>query len=358
MKRAFFTVIGLGWLAFCFSTPARAQDQIKYLDRKTMKEATASGTIEDESPQGVVYKPAAGAGTREIAALDISEVTYEVPGAIKLTYRSALGDEKRAADPSARDAERKKSLADALKSYQEILPRLSEGKLKFAERHVQFKIARLLARLAEEDKDQTGAAVEALSRYLSKYADGWQVTQAARLLARLQLARGDAAGARKTYEDLAAIPKIPEAVRKECDFQIAEAMIRGKDYSGAQKKLESLLSGSAGDEAQATRARIYLAECLGANQKLQEAVTQLETIIAKTSDKDLKAAAYNALGDCYRLNSKPRDALWPYLWVDVIYHQDRQEHVKAMEQLAQLFEELGDKTRAQEYRSRLKKESR
>ena len=84
----------------------------------------------------------------------------------------------------------------------------------------------------------------------------------------------------------------------------------------------------------------------------------MEGIIAKTSDKELKALAYNTLGDCFRLNGRNRDALWPYLWVDVIYHQDRQEHIKAMEQLAKLFDELGDKTRAKQYRDRLKKETR
>ena len=83
----------------------------------------------------------------------------------------------------------------------------------------------------------------------------------------------------------------------------------------------------------------------------------LEHIIEQTTDKDLKALAYNALGDCYRWNSKPREALWPYLWVDVIYHQDRQEHVKAMTELAKLFEEQGDMVRAKEYKDKLKREA-
>jgi hypothetical protein len=44
--------------------------------------------------------------------------------------------------------------------------------------------------------------------------------------------------------------------------------------------------------------------------------------------------------------------------VDVIYHQDKQEHIKAMEQLAKLFDEQGDKTRAKQYRERLKRETK
>src|SRR2546422_1023158 len=79
--------------------------------------------------------------------------------------------------------------------------------------------------------------------------------------------------------------------------------------------------------------------------KLDEAVRQLEALIAKTADAELKGLAYNALGDIYRANSRPKDALWDYLWVDVIYHQDKREHARAMEQLAKLFDELGDKAR-------------
>jgi lipopolysaccharide biosynthesis regulator YciM len=111
-------------------------------------------------------------------------------------------------------------------------------------------------------------------------------------------------------------------------------------------------------DPQAERISVYRAECQGVSGKLPEAVAQLEGIIAKTSDKDLKALAYNALGDCYRLNNRPREALWPYLWVDVIYHQDRQEHLKAMADLAKLFAEQGDTARAKEYRDKLKREAR
>jgi len=68
--------------------------------------------------------------------------------------------------------------------------------------------------------------------------------------------------------------------------------------------------------------------------------------------------AYNSLGDCYRLNGRPKEALWPYLWVDVIYHQDKQEHAKAIAQLAKLFDEQGDKARAKLYKDKLKRENR
>jgi lipopolysaccharide biosynthesis regulator YciM len=358
MKQLLSATLWASAAALALGTPAWAQDQIRYLDRKTMKEATATGTVQEETPALVVYKLGTSATTKEIPAVDISDISYEVPGGARLTYRSAQAEERRAADPSARDADRRKAISEALRNYEEVLPRLQGDKLKFAERNVQYRIARLRARQAEDDPEQLDAAIEALTRFKQQHSQGWQIISCAKLLARLQLTKGDTDAALKTYAELAANANLPIAVRQECDLLEAEALIRGKKYPDAQRKLETVLKSVRADDPQAVRIRIYLAQCQGAAGKLPEAVTQLEGIIAKTPEKDLKALAYNALGDCYRLNGKNKEALWPYLWVDVIYHQDKQEHIRAMEQLAKLFDEQGDKARARQYRERVKKEAR
>ena len=142
------------------------------------------------------------------------------------------------------------------------------------------------------------------------------------------------------------------------ELGLARVSFMHKKFADAQKKLQGLMRGFSTDGPQTIRVKIYLAKCQGGSGKLQEAVTELEALIAGTSDKDLLSLAYNALGDCYRSNGRNKEALWPYLWVDVIYHHDRDEHRKAMEQLARLFEELGDRTRARQYRERLKRENK
>jgi hypothetical protein len=341
---------------FSGSSFARAQDTIRYLDRKSMKETIATGTIEQEDPGQIAYRSGTTGSAREIPATDIVDVVYEVPGAVKLTYRGAGNEEKKASDPSLGDAERRKTLTEALRSYEEVLSGLQNAR-RIARRHVEFKIARLLARQAEDDPAQGEAALAALIKFNKEHADGWQISQSARLLARLQLARGDAEGAEKTYEELAAVPKLPEETRQECDLLAAEALILGKKCNLAERKLQELLKSAPAESPRAIKIRICLAECLGASGKLPEAAAQLQAQINATTDRGLKARGYNALGDCYRLAGRSRDALWPYLWVDVTYHQDKDEHIKAMEQLAKLFEEQGDKARAKQYRDRLKKEN-
>jgi lipopolysaccharide biosynthesis regulator YciM len=265
---------------------------------------------------------------------------------------------RKLADASVKEEERKRAFNDALKSYREILPRLAGEKGKFAERQLQYKIARLLVWRAQEDPSQMEPALEALVKFTKEHSDGWQISHCAKLLAQLQLDKGDLAGARLTYQRLAVVANISKEIRQDCEFAVIDTFIRGKNLAEAQARLQTVLKSLPANDRQAVRASVYQAKCAGASGKLAEAVAQLESVIAKTVDKDLKALAYNALGDCYRLNSKPKEALWPYLWVDVIYHQDRQEHFKAMAELAKLFEEQGDAARAKEYKDKLKREIR
>jgi tetratricopeptide (TPR) repeat protein len=345
-------------LHFAFCNSVRAEDTIRYRDHKTGKEApSVSGTIVEESPAQLVYKPA-GAATGEIPATDIIDVTYDVPGSARLTYRSAQGDERKTLDASVKDEDRKKAFNDALKSYREILPRLTGEKSTLAERHVQYKIARLLATRAEEDPAHREPAMTALAKFIKDHPGGWQISHAAKLLAQLQMDMGNLDGARATYEQLRGTANIPKSVRQDCELGIVDTLIRGNKFAQAEAGLQALRKSAPPNDPQVARVSVYQAKCVGASGKLAEAVTQLEGMIAKTTDKALKALAYNALGDCYRLNGKPNEALWPYLWVDVIYHQDRQEHVKAMAELARLFEAQGDAVRAKEYKDRLRKEAR
>src|SRR5437763_16249721 len=90
--------------------------------------------------------------------------------------------------------------------------------------------------------------------------------------------------------------------------------------------------------------------------KLPEVAAKLQAI---TEDKGrepyLKALAYNVLGDCYQAAGQKREALWSYLWVDVVYNQDKQEHVKALDRLVRLFTELKDDARAKYYEDRLRR---
>ena len=86
---------------------------------------------------------------------------------------------------------------------------------------------------------------------------------------------------------------------------------------------------------------------------MDQGVDDYDNSIGKTPDPSLKALGYNVLGDVYFAKGQKRDAMWSYLWVDVVYNQDRGEQLKAMTRLIRIFEADNDKEKAQMYKEKL-----
>jgi predicted negative regulator of RcsB-dependent stress response len=354
MKRLLLSVVPACCLLLTAGSFARAQDEIRYYDRAKKAEATVTGSITDESPSRVAYKPGTVAGTKEVPAADVIEVTYQVRAAYRPDYRGAVTKEK----TLDKAADRKKALAELIKEYQTLIPKLGDAKspeAKFARRHMEYKVAQLTGRLAEEDRGEVDAAIEALTRFKKQHADGWQITHAVRQLARLQIDKGDFDAARQAYEELAKLPGISREARQEAELLVAQALAKGKKFAEAEKMLQAALANLPKDDPQRDRASVYLAECQAATGKFDSAVKELRAILDRSNDPTLKAVAHNALGDTFLANNQPRDAMWEYLWVDVIYYQDKQEHARAVSQLVKVFEQLKDDAHAKQYRELLLK---
>ena len=66
----------------------------------------------------------------------------------------------------------------------------------------------------------------------------------------------------------------------------------------------------------------------------------------------MRAAGHGMIGELYFAADKPRDAMWHYLWVEVVYNQDRDEVVKAVARLSDVFRKQGDEDRARSYREK------
>jgi tetratricopeptide (TPR) repeat protein len=340
-------LVGVGLAA-----AARAEDQVKYLDPSTKKEVQINGQIQEETPAGIRIKPARGPA-RRVPSLSIVDIEYELGGKARIAYKKAAFAE-RTIETAPREQDRKQAMTEALEDYQQVRGE-ANARVK---RHLDYRIARLLALQAEGDPSKAPDAVDQLTRFCKDHADGWQLPHALRLLGQLQALRHKYDAAAKAYEQLAAIPDLSPEARQEGELKAADMMVQDGKYAGARKKLDGLARAVPADDPRHTRLEIALAACRGAEHELAPAVQGLEAILAKSTDNAIKAAAYNALGDCYRENSKPEEARWAYLYVDVIYHQDREEHAKAVYWLAKIFKQLGDDKKAGQYRERLQKEKR
>jgi hypothetical protein len=348
MKRLLLCPL-LAGLVLALARPAGAQDTVIYLNRATGKEDRVVGTIEAESPRGITIKARKAAQT--VLAADVRQVVYRHPKVTALEFRAPFAKETRALQAS-RPANRRTLLDEALKGFQDLDAQMRDAPL--AHRYLQFKMGEVLALEAQDDPSRLDAAIAALTAYKNDFATGWEITSALKQLARLQEDRGDAVAAGKTYEELAAVPDVPEQVKRESAILVARMLLRGGKYGEAERKLAQLRTTLSENDPQRAHLDVYLAQSRLAQGHPEKVEGELREAIRGSSDPNLKAAAYNALGDYYRQEKRPEDAFWQYLRVDTLYNQDREEEAKALFYLRTLFDKVkNDPVRARECARRL-----
>src|SRR5262249_54526217 len=119
-----------------------------------------------------------------------------------------------------------------------------------------------------------------------------------------------------------------------------------KKYADAQTKLQAMLAGA--DKTTALDIRVALAQCKAVMGQLPEALKDLDDLLKDASTDRMHATILLGRGDCNRLAKQFAEARWDYLWVDVVYNQDREQQSKALYYLNEVFGALGDNSRAKE----------
>ena len=296
---------------------------------------STKGSIKEESGRGITL------GKLTIPAADILDVVYQElePVGVRFDYRN-----------KGVKAEKEGKLADAMAAYEDALKKMSAGQ-KSAQRHLEFKIAVLSAQLARDEGGNIQPAIARLKDFNTRYTDCWQLTATHKLLARILLEQKQFKEAEETYKTLAAA-NVSDDVKQEAELSAALVSLAAGKHEQARKNLESLIARLPKNSPYIARAKIGQAECLAVKNPA-EARTQLRQIIKETTDRSLKAAAYNAVGEIFYKEKKLKEARWEFLWVDVEYNQDRAEHAKALYYLMEIFFQLSEPERARECREML-----
>jgi predicted negative regulator of RcsB-dependent stress response len=350
MKRILFAA----GLAACFSlfaaAASRAQDTVVRRDPKGGKDVMVSGTVEQESPAGVKIK--VGKQSLLIPPEDIVHIAYHLPDVSEIEFGTPYGKEQQAMTKTG--AARKTEQAEVRVLYQAL-----EKKVKGspdALRYIQYREAVLAVDRAKDDP--AADPVTALKNFCTANSGGWEIVPATKTLARLLEAKGDQAGARAAYEELAANPDAPKDIQLAANLQVARLLSRDNKFADAERKLKSVAAGMKPDDPQRTYVQVALAQTQVAQGNVKEAEAPLKAAIQGTGDDHLKSLAYNALGDYYQRNKQPDEAFWQYLRVDAVYNQDREEHARALYNLWKLFETVrGDQQRSNECLQKLEDKS-
>ncbi len=322
------------------------QDKIERRDRKTDKPVMVTGKIVEESLAGIKVKGVAGK-EEMIPGTDILRIYYDDLGALKLAFDRIFSNE-----------EKEKDLSKVLKEYGDFKAKAANAvELKPAiKRYIDFRIAQVQTAAADTDRAKEEARV-VLNTFVSTHPGTWEYAQAVHLLARMLGEVGDYEGAVKILDALVRNPGATPEIKQETEAMLVDAMFQANKADQAKAKIDAGLKDPSLPEQQKARYRIYqlgiAAQAPGA--KLDDEIKKLDDVIAKTNDNTLKALAYNIMGDCYAQKSRKRDAMWSYLWVDVVYPQDKNERLKAMTKLAKIFQDDNDTEKADMYKEKIKR---
>ena len=322
------------------------QDKVERRDKKAGS-VVVNGKIQEENVAGIRVK-AAGFGKEEtIPSNEVVKVTYgDLPAKANIDL-GKLGDAEKARDYPA-----------LLKGYEGVqaLPELKSAPAN-VRRYIDFRVATFRAYTAEGD-EQVKAAAKGLADYVAAHPESWEYSHAARQLGRLQADTGDYVGATKTFEALEKAPGVPAEFKNEATAALIDIAFQSEQYEVGRKRIEAVAKNASAPAALKARTDMYQLGLDAAAGDLTATIKKIEDAIAKATDPSLKALGYNVLGDVYAAKAKPRDAMWSYLWVDVVYNQDRGEHLKAMTRLIKIFEKANDTDKAQLYKEKLARSPR
>ncbi len=170
----------------------------------------------------------------------------------------------------------------------------------------------------------------------------------------MQLQSEDYTGALATIAELARLPKGAERATVLRTSVLAK---QGK-HEQALSELEKVITAAPKNSPRRRAALLAKAESLAGLKKFSEAETLLHEVIEANPPEDAlaQAPAYNTLGDCLKAANRPKDALLAYLHTDLLYSKDKVEHPRALYNIVEIFRQLKQDGRADDFAQRLKQE--
>ena len=161
--------------------------------------------------------------------------------------------------------------------------------------------------------------------------------------------------AARTWGKVAKTADLAADLKQEAVIQEIDTKIRARQLADAKGLLDEAMKTAPAGAVKDRLNILQLAQKFGDNPNPAEGVAAIEAEIAKTKDPLVRATGYGILGELYLAAEKPRDAMWQFLWVEVVYNQDRDEVIKTLARLSDTFRIQGDEDRARQYREKARR---
>lgn len=326
----------LPFVASAFGLIALTVSPLWAIDIVTLKSTTkqVQGEIGAINKTEIAVKPRTGEPIK-IPANDIASIKWDGEPA-KLGI--ARGNEDRGL------------LDQALETYTEVHKDAS-GKLKT---HLEFLIARTLAKQALEDASKIDEAAKKLEAF-SK-AEHFAHFEAMSYLGQVYSTKGDFAKAQAAYEALGKAPW--NDFKMASKIAVGRMQLKQNDVTGAEKTFSDSAFSKAetdSEKARLAEAQVGRGACLVKQMKFDEGLKLIEEVIKTTSVDEARAMAeaYVLQGDCLQAQQKLKEAAIAYLHVPVLFPKEKSAHAEALYNLAKISGAIGQPDRAAEARDDL-----
>jgi len=302
-------------------------------------------------------------GTITTDAMTPADISLDMAGVLKKFPVNEITKVAFAEDPTELTSAR--NLIVDQKNYnsaKDQLDKLDPAKAErdFVKQDIVYYKAFVTAKLALTEGGNKNDAASAMFKFYKAYPASYHYYEAAEILGDLAVATGKFDAAATFYGDagLGGAPW-PE-FKLRAGLLSGRALVMAGKIDDAAKAFDAVAtSQETNAEANALKqhAIVGKAQCLAESGKADEGITMLNDIVAKNDpqlDAKLFARAYNALGNCYLKQTKPKDAVMAFLKTDLLFFTDSDAHAEALSKLAKLWDETGHADRATDARNKLK----
>jgi tetratricopeptide (TPR) repeat protein len=324
-------------IVLVIAAPLLAQDTVT-LNQRTRRGSKVLGTIKNVSETEVL--------------VSANGIDRKIP--VNEIQRIGLGGEPTGLR-QGRSAIFSGQYEQALESLETV--RLDASASPVLRQEVEFYRAAALANLALRGSGDPKDAASLLLSFVKRNRNSFHFYEAVELLGDLTLMVGSYENASLYYRQIAKAP-FPEYVLRSSVLEGNALRAQGK-FKEAIERYSKALSTSASDPEslrQQAIARIGKAACMAETGKVDEALAEIDEIIAKNdaSDDQLFALAYLAQGTAHRKAQRDLDAVMAYLHVDLLFFNQRDAHAEALYYLGELWPKVNNPDRGVEARNLLK----
>ena len=357
MKRIFgIALFAISLLAlFATAQPGtNSIDKLFAIDKKSGKIVSVEGVFK-ESPSGVIVS----AGGKEKARYSSAEIVK-----VELGDLPGLGAEDKSLLFSL---ENEKDFEKASRGYGSLAKKSQQNER--VRRVLEFRELMAIVK-ATEAKDESGFKASAsdvadrLSAFAKANSKSWEVWPALQSAARLLAGLGQFDKAAGLLATLASTPELDAELKADAKLAEIDYLLRSSNAATGRTEIANLLKDKNVPSAGPARERLSLYDTWSKFSppapgtpaaRPDELLNKLQAAIDAAKSPLARAVGFNARGELFLASGLPRDAMWEFLNVEVVYNQDKDEVTKAMRRLVQVFEAVGDKDRADQYREKLRK---